>query len=135
MQGFPIEIPKHERRRNPRYEAPKDLLVAWQGAGKRNVSHAEEMGVAGAFLLHDQPLSPGTHVELLFDVTGGEVRARAIVRHGRAGHGMRVQFAHMGSEDRARLHRLITALAAEDRLEAVPTPASWFARSVLPLDS
>src|SRR5689334_10331530 len=25
---FPIEIPKHERRRNPRYRAPKDLLVA-----------------------------------------------------------------------------------------------------------
>jgi tetratricopeptide (TPR) repeat protein len=135
MQGFPIEIPKHERRRNPRYEAPKDLLVAWQGAGKRNVSNAEEMGVGGAFLLHDQPLSPGTHVELLFDVTGGEVRARAIVRHGRAGHGMGVQFVHMGSEDRARLHRFIKALAQEHPEGSVPTPSTWFARSVLPLDS
>ncbi|MCU1239704.1 MAG: hypothetical protein JWO71_430 [Candidatus Acidoferrum typicum] len=135
MQGFPIEIPKHERRRNPRYEAPRDLLVAWQGAGKRNVSNAEEMGVGGAFLLHDQPLSPGTHVELLFDVTGGEVRARAIVRHGRAGHGMGVQFVHMGSEDRARLHRFIKALALEHPEGSVPTPSNWFARSVLPLDS
>ena len=135
MQGFPIEIPKHERRRNPRYEAPKDLLVAWQGAGKRNVSNAEEMGVGGAFLLHDQPLSPGTHVELLFDVTGGEVRARALVRHGRAGHGMGVQFVHMGSEDRARLHRFIKALAQEHPEGSVPTPSTWFARSVLPLDS
>ena len=76
----PIEIPKHERRRHPRYRAPKSLLVAWQGAGKRNVSNAEEMGVGGAFLLVAHPLSAGTHVELLFDVTGGEVRARAIVR-------------------------------------------------------
>jgi tetratricopeptide (TPR) repeat protein len=111
------------------------LLVAWQGAGKRNVSNAEEMGVGGAFLLHDQPLSPGTHVELLFDVTGGEVRARAIVRHGRAGHGMGVQFVHMGSEDRARLHRFIKALAQEHPAGSVPTPSNWFARSVLPLDS
>src|SRR6202171_5168430 len=135
MQGFPIEIPKHERRRNPRYEAPKDLLVAWQGAGKRNVSNAEEMGVGGSFLLHAQPLSPGTHVELLFDVTGGEVRARAIVRHGRAGHGMGLQFVHMGSEDRARLHRFIKALAQEHPEGSVPTPSTWFARSALPLDS
>ncbi len=111
------------------------MLVAWQGAGKRNVSNAEEMGVGGAFLLHDQPLSPGTHVELLFDVTGGEVRARAIVRHGRAGHGMGVQFVHMGSEDRARLHRFIKALALEQPVGSIPTPANWFARSVLPLDS
>ena len=132
---FFIEIPKHERRRNPRFQAPKDLLVAWQGAGKRNVSNAEEMGVGGAFILHDQPLSPGTHVELLFDVTGGEVRVRAIVRHGRAGHGMGVQFVHMGSEDRARLHRFIKALAQEHPEGSVPTPSTWFARSLLPLDS
>jgi len=80
LQGFTIEIPKHERRRTPRYRAPKDLLVGWQGAGKRNVSNAEELGVGGVFLLVAHPLSAGTHVEMLFDVPGGEVRARAIVR-------------------------------------------------------
>jgi Domain of unknown function (DUF4388)/DnaJ domain/PilZ domain len=135
LQGSPIEIPKHERRRNPRYRAPKSLLVAWQGAGKRNVSNAEELGVGGAFLLVAHPLSAGTHVELLFDVTGGEVRARAIVRHGRPGHGMGVQFVHMGSEDRARLHRFIKELAEDHSLETVPAPSSWFERGPLPLDS
>ena len=131
----PIEIPKHERRRHPRYRAPKSLLVAWQGAGKRNVSNAEEMGVGGAFLLVAHPLSAGTHVELLFDVTGGEVRARAIVRHGRPGHGMGVQFVHMGSEDRARLHRFVKELAEDHSLETVPAPATWFERGPIPLDS
>jgi tetratricopeptide (TPR) repeat protein len=130
-----IELPKHERRRTPRYRAPKDLLVGWQGAGKRNVSNAEELGVGGAFLLVAHPLSAGTHVEILFDVPGGEVRARAIVRHGRAGHGMGVQFVHMGSDDRARLHRFIKQLAEEDSLETVPPPSSWFERGPLPLDS
>ena len=134
-KDFPIEIPKHERRRHPRYRAPKSLLVAWQGAGKRNVSNAEELGVGGAFLLVAHPLSAGTHVELLFDVTGGEVRARAIVRHGRPGHGMGVQFVHMGSEDRARLHRFVKELAEDHSLETVPAPSSWFERGPIPLDS
>jgi len=135
LQGLTIEIPKHERRRNPRYRAPKDLLVGWQGAGKRNVSNAEELGVGGVFLLVAHPLSPGTHVEMLFDVPGGEVRARAVVRHGRAGHGMGVQFVHMGSDDRARLHRFIKQLADESSLETIPAPSSWFERGALPLDS
>jgi curved DNA-binding protein CbpA len=93
------------------------------------------LGVGGAFLLVAHPLSAGTHVELLFDVNGGEVRARAIVRHGRAGHGMGVQFVHMGSEDRARLHRFVKQLADESRLETVPAPSSWFERGSLPFDS
>ncbi len=135
MKGFTIEIPKHERRRNPRYRAPKDLLVGWQGAGRRNVSNAEELGVGGVFLLVAHPLSAGTHVEMIFDVPGGEVRARAIVRHGRSGHGMGVQFVHMGSEDRARLHRFVRRLAEEESLETVPPPSSWFERGTLPLDS
>ena len=130
-----IEIPKHERRRNPRYRAPKDLLIGWQGAGKRNVSNAEELGVGGVFLLVAHPLSAGTHVEMLFDVPGGEVRARAIVRHGRPGHGMGVQFVHMGAADRARLHRFIKQLAEESSLETIPAPSSWFERGALPLDS
>ena len=109
--------------------------MGWQGAGKRNVSNAEELGIGGVFLLVAHPLSAGTHVEMLFDVPGGEVRARAIVRHGRSGHGMGVQFVHMGSDDRARLHRFVKQLAEESRLETVPAPSSWFERGPLPLDS
>src|SRR3984893_16292232 len=116
LQGFTIEIPKHERRRHPRYRAPKDLLVGWQGAGKRNVSNAEELGVGGVFLLVAHPLSAGTHVEMLFDVPSGEVRARAIVRHGRAGHGMGVQFVHIGCDERARTHRFLKQLDEERSL-------------------
>jgi tetratricopeptide (TPR) repeat protein len=109
--------------------------MAWQGAGKRNASNVEELGVGGAFLLVAHPLSAGTHVELLFDVTSGEVRARGVVRHGRPGHGMGVQFVHMGAEDRARLHRFVKELAQDHSLEVVPAPASWFERGPLPLDS
>jgi curved DNA-binding protein CbpA len=88
------------------------------------------------FLLVAHPLSAGTHVEMLFDVpSGGEVRARAIVRHGRAGHGMGVQFVHMGADDRARLHRFVKQLAEEESLETIPRPSTWFERGPIPLDS
>src|SRR4029077_7860997 len=107
---------------DPRYRAPRELLVGWQGAGRRNVSNAEELGVGGVFLLVAHPLYAGTHVEMLFDVPGGEVRGRAIVRHGRAAHGMGVQFVRMRYEDRARLHRFVNQLAEESTLETVPPP-------------
>jgi tetratricopeptide (TPR) repeat protein len=48
---------------------------------------------------------------------------------------MGVQFVHMGSEDRARLHRFIKELAEESRGEGIPAPLSWFERGTLPLDS
>src|SRR4029077_16304472 len=120
---------------DPRYRAPRELLVGWQGAGRRNVSNAEELGVGGVFLLVAPPLSAGTHVEMLFDVPSGEVRARAIVRHGRAGRGMGLQFVHMASNARARLYRFVQQLEKEQRKEVVAAPSSWFTHDSQPLDS
>src|SRR4029077_1327020 len=45
------------------------------------------------------------------------------------------QFVHMGSEDRARLHRFVKQLAEEDSLETVSPPSSWFEPGSVPLDS
>lgn len=108
--------------------------MAWQGAGKRDVSTPEELGVGGMFLLHNKPLSAGTHTEILFDVTGGEVRARCVVRHSRPDHGMGLQFVHMAGEDRARLHRFVKQLEEEQKAQA-PPPLDWFTRRNFALDS
>ncbi len=80
--------------------------------------------MGGIFLLVAQPLSPGTSIELVFDVPSGEVRARGLVRHGRPGRGMGVQFVHMGSEERARLHRFVQQLEKDQRKEATPANSS-----------
>src|SRR5437016_3166245 len=74
-------------------------------------------------------------VQLLFDAPSGEVRARAIVRHGGAGRGMVVQFRHMDSDSRARLYRLVQQLEKEQRKEFVAAPSSWFTQDGQPLDS
>jgi tetratricopeptide (TPR) repeat protein len=91
--------------------------------------------MGGIFLFVEQPLSPGTRIELIFDVPSGEVRARGQVRHGRPGRGMGVQFVHMGSEERARLHRFVQQLEKEQRREAPAAPSAWFTRDGQPLDS
>jgi curved DNA-binding protein CbpA len=87
------------------------------------------------FLCVAKPLPPGTNLELIFDVSGGEVRARAIVRHAKPGQGMGVKFMHMQADDRARLNRLVQHLEAEKRKNAAAALRSWFARDRRPLDS
>jgi tetratricopeptide (TPR) repeat protein len=82
-----------------------------------------------------QPLSPGTSIELIFDVPSGEVRARGLVRHGRPGKGMGIQFVHMNSDERARLHRFLQHLEKEQRREVADAPSAWFTRDSQPLDS
>lgn len=111
------------------------MLVAWQGGGKREVSVADTLSMGGVFLMQDQPLSVGTNVELIFDAPTGEVRARGVVRHGRAGRGMGLQFVHMVSEYRARLNRFVDQLKQEQRTETIPAPSSWFTLDGQPLDS
>lgn len=109
--------------------------MAWQGSGKRDVSGADTLSMGGVFLLVAKPVSPGTSLELLFDVPSGEVRVRGIVRHAKAGKGMGVKFVHMQADDRARLNRYVQHLEAERRKSVAAAPRSWFARDEQPLDS
>jgi len=111
------------------------MLVAWQGGGKRDVSVADNVSMGGLFLAQDQPLAVGTNVELIFDVPSGEVRARGVVRFGRAGRGMGLQFVHMVAEYRARLKRFVQQLKEEQRKETVAAPGSWFTPDGQALDS
>jgi len=111
------------------------MVVGWQGGGKRDVSAADMFSMGGVFVAVAQPLPPGTGLELIFDVPSGEVRARAVVRHGRPGQGMGVQFVHMRADDRARLNRFLQQLEAEQRTRTIVAPASWFTLDGQPLDS
>lgn len=100
----------HKSRRYPRVGLPKGMLVAWQGAGVRVVSRAGTLGLGGLFIKTPKPLPVGEMVKLFFEVPGGEVRARAVVRDSQPGKGMGVEFTSMGYEDRARLDRLLKRL-------------------------
>ena len=97
-------------RRYPRLSLPKGMLIAWQSAGERIVSRVGTLGLGGLFIVTPEPPPVGEIVKLFFDVPGGDVRARAVVRDSQASKGMGVEFTAMGYEARARLHQLLKRL-------------------------
>jgi hypothetical protein len=98
------------KRRYARVALPKGMLVAWQCIDGRGMSRVITLGLGGLFVSTSDPAPVGTLVKLLFDVPGGEVRARAIVKNIKPGEGMAVAFIDMGCEDRARLNQLLKKL-------------------------
>lgn len=103
-------VTQARNRRYPRVGLPKGMLVAWQSSGERIVSRVATLGMGGLFIATPEPPAVGEIVKLYFEVPGGEVRARAIVRDSQQGKGMGVEFTAMGHEARARLHRLLKRL-------------------------
>jgi PilZ domain-containing protein len=99
------------KRRFLRAKLPKGMLVAWQHSGGRSVSRVGTLGLGGLFIATPNPVPVGTVIKIVFDVPGGEVRARAIVKNVKAAQGMAVGFIEMGYADRARLDQLVKKLA------------------------
>ena len=97
-------------RRYPRVGLPSGMRVTWQGSGRGLVSRVSSLGLGGLFIdVHDPP-RVGDLIQLFFEVPGGEVRARAIVRLSLPGKGMGIEFSAMSPEVRARLQRLLQKL-------------------------
>jgi Tfp pilus assembly protein PilZ len=97
-------------RRYPRMKAPKGLSVAWQTAARRWVSYVDELGLGGMFIRTKEPPAVGTIIQLMIDIPGGAVRARAVVRDIKPDKGMGVGIVSMDQEDRQRLSSFLTQL-------------------------
>ncbi len=98
------------KRRYSRIGLPKGILVAWEHSGIRKVSKVSVLALGGLFISTPDPPPNGDSIKLIFEVPGGEVRARALVRDSQPGKGMGVEFTAMHQEARARLNQLITVL-------------------------
>jgi curved DNA-binding protein CbpA len=79
------------------------------------------MGLGGLFLQAAKTPSDGSTIDLIFDLPTGQVRGRAIVRNTKPGKGMGIQFVQMKPEDRAKLHRFLSA--AEQVSAQIPATA------------
>ena len=90
---------------------PKGMLIAWQHNGGRAVSRIATIGLGGLFISTPEPPPVGTLIKIVFDVPGGEVRARATVKNVKTGKGMAIAFIEMGYGDRARLDQLLKKLS------------------------
>lgn len=97
-------------RRYPRVALPKGAVVAWEHMGKRRISYANVLALGGLFIATLEPPPTGDVIKLVFEVPGGDVRARALVCDSQPGKGMGIEFTAMGQEARARLYRLMKTL-------------------------
>jgi hypothetical protein len=111
-----------KNRRYPRIGLPRGMFVAWQGVGERVVSRVQTLGLGGLFIETSNPLRVGDLIRLYFEVPGGEVRARAVVRVSDRGKGMGVEFTSMGPEARGRLHALLQRLLGDSGAPLAPKP-------------
>ncbi|MGH9775383.1 MAG: PilZ domain-containing protein [Candidatus Acidiferrales bacterium] len=99
-----------KERRYPRMGLPKGMMVAWRWSQGRSVSRVSTIGLGGLFISTRHPPPVGEIIKLIFEVPGGEVRARAIVRDSEPGKGLGVMFVSMTTEARARLRELMKRL-------------------------
>jgi PilZ domain len=97
-------------RRYSRVELPNGMLVAWEHSGIRRMSRVSVVALGGLFITTPEPPPNGDMVRLIFEIPGGEVRARAMVRDCQPGKGMGIEFTAMNQEARALLHRLMKVL-------------------------
>jgi hypothetical protein len=100
-----------EKRRYSRVEIPKGMRVAWEASGKRFISRVFDLSLGGVFIRTPEPPPVSTTLSLLFEISGRNIRARAIVRRSLPGVGMGVEFVAMGYEERAQLIRFLKGLA------------------------
>jgi hypothetical protein len=98
------------KRRYSRVGLPKGMLVAWEHSGVRTVSRVSVLALGGLFISTPDPPPNGDTIKLMFDVPGGDVRARALVRDSQPGKGMGIEFTAMRQEARARLNQLMKVL-------------------------
>jgi curved DNA-binding protein CbpA len=118
-----MESDPSNRRKYPRFRAPKGTWVTWKATGKNNSARAKDMGLGGFYLLAANPPSEGSTIELLLNLPGGQICGRAIVRYSTPGKGMGVQFVHMKPEDRAILNRFLAKQEACDDAPVKPSAA------------
>lgn len=101
-----------ENRRYPRVKPPSNLVVAWQNANRRWLSYVGGLGLGGLFIRTKEPLPVGSVIQILIDLPGNGVRARAVVRDVKPNEGMGVGIVSMGQEDRQRLSTFVSQLAS-----------------------
>ena len=97
-------------RRYERVSLPKGTPVAWEHSGRRSISSLSVLALGGLFISTPEPPAAGEVIKLVFEVPGGEVRARALVCDSQPGKGMGIQFTAMGQDARARLQLLMKTL-------------------------
>jgi hypothetical protein len=104
-----------EKRRFPRVTLPTGMSIAWQMKERHNIARVKSISLGGLFIEEAEPVRVGDTVQVQFDIPGGAVHAKAVVRRSIKGQGMGVEFTELPGGARAALHKLLQKLLGDVR--------------------
>ena len=84
--------------------------MIWSCDGHDEISHVRDLSFGGLFVETPSPRAVGATVVLDFLVQDGQIRAYAVVRHLRPGHGVGLEFTAMMDGDSTQLAGLLRRL-------------------------
>lgn len=104
-----------EKRRFPRVTLPKGMSIAWQVKERRDISRVKSISLGGLFIETTEPAPVGDEIQVQFDIPGGEIHAKGVVRRSSLGQGMGVEFTELAEGSRAAMHKLLQKLLGDVR--------------------
>ena len=99
------------RRHTSRVDAPEVVWVIWSCDGHDEISHVRDLSFGGLFVETASPRAVGATAVLDFLVQEGQIRADAVVRHLRPGHGVGLEFTAIVDGDSTQLATLLNRLS------------------------
>jgi hypothetical protein len=110
------------RRSHSRVEAFVNVYLFWRSDGREDVAMVKNLSFSGLFIETEKSKDPGDTVELYFLVQEGQIRADAVVRRAKPGHGLGLRLMAVHNNDRRRLAELMKRLrrGARDAEGSIP---------------
>lgn len=104
-----------EKRRFPRVTLPSGMSIAWKANELHNIARVKSISLGGLFIEEAEPVQVGDTVQVQFDIPGGAIHAKAVVRRSIEGQGMGVEFTELPAEAQGALHKLLQKLLGDVR--------------------
>jgi hypothetical protein len=98
------------RRSHLRVEALVNVYIFWRSDGREDVAIVKNISFSGLFIETEKSKDPGDAAELHFLVQEGQIRADAVVRRAKPGHGLGLRLIAVHNNDRRRLAELMKRL-------------------------
>ena len=100
----------HLRRNYSRVEASLNVYIFWRSDGREDLAKVKNLSFSGLLVGMEKSKDPGDAAELHFLVQEGQIRADAVVRRAKRGHGLGLRLMAVHNNDRRRLAELMKRL-------------------------
>jgi hypothetical protein len=113
-------VSTQSRRLTSRVETDGNVWVFWECNKRDGLSRVRNLGSGGLFVETSLQLPKGLRARLHFLVPEGQIRAEAVIRHGKPSEGLGMKFTAVNDSDRPQLTALLTRMRRIHHSKANP---------------